>query len=77
MPLRDSRREFNVSYSTILRMDKEVLRNDIPKPKTSSIQGIPVDAKFLESHPRHAGALMSNTLRQVRFLRLQRDPLLR
>ena len=28
-------------------MDKEVLRNDIPKPKTSNIQGIPVDEKFL------------------------------
>ena len=32
-PARFLEGEFSVSYSTILRLDKEVLRNDIPKPQ--------------------------------------------
>ena len=48
-PARFLEREFSVSYSSILRMDKEVLRNDIPEPKMANIQGIPVDEKFLGS----------------------------
>ncbi len=46
-PARSLEDEFHVSYSSILRMDKEVLRNDIPKPKKTNIQGILVDEKFL------------------------------
>ena len=46
-PARFLEDEFHVSYSSILRMDKEVLCNDIPKPKKANIQGILVDEKFL------------------------------
>ncbi len=46
-PARFLEEEFHVSYSTILRMDKEVLRNDIPEPKKANVQGILVDEKFL------------------------------
>lgn len=41
--------EYSVSYSTILRIDKEVLENDIPKPKMADVQGVLVDEKFLGS----------------------------
>ena len=46
-PARFLEEEFHVSYSIILRMDKDVLHNDIPKPKKANIRGILVDEKFL------------------------------
>lgn len=41
--------EYSISYTTILRIDKEVLENDIPKPKMQNVQGVLVDEKFLGS----------------------------
>ena len=41
--------EYSISYSTILRLDKEVLENDIPKPKMTDVQGVLIDEKFLGS----------------------------
>ena len=41
--------EYSISYTTILRIDKEVLENDIPKPKMKNVQGMLVDEKFLGS----------------------------
>ena len=32
--------EYSISYTSILRMDKEVLENDIPKPKFKDVQGV-------------------------------------
>ena len=39
--------EYSICYTTILRIDKEVLENDIPKPKLKDVQGILIDEKFL------------------------------
>lgn len=39
--------EYSISYTTILRIDKEVLENDIPKPKMQNVQGVLIDEKFL------------------------------
>lgn len=39
--------EYSICYTTILRIDKEVLENDIPKPKLENVQGILIDEKFL------------------------------
>ena len=41
--------EYSISYTSILRMDKEVLENDIPKPKFKDVQGVLIDEKFLGS----------------------------
>ena len=41
--------EYSISYTTILRLDKEVLENDIPKPKLKDVQGVLIDEKFLGS----------------------------
>ena len=41
--------EYSISYTTILRIDKEVLENDIPKPKLKNVQGVLIDEKFLGS----------------------------
>ena len=41
--------EYSISYSTILRLDREVLENDIPKPKMTDVQGVLIDEKFLGS----------------------------
>ena len=41
--------EYSIGYTTILRIDKEVLENDIPKPKMKDVQGVLVDEKFLGS----------------------------
>ena len=43
-PARFLEEEFHVSYSTIPRLDKEVLRDD---RKKANVQGILVDEKFL------------------------------
>lgn len=39
--------EYSICYTTILRIDKEVLENDIPKPKMKDVQGVLIDEKFL------------------------------
>ena len=39
--------EYSISYTSILRIDKEVLENDIPKPKLENVQGVLIDEKFL------------------------------
>ena len=39
--------EYAIPYSTILRLDKEVLENDIPKQKLKDVQGVLIDEKFL------------------------------
>ena len=39
--------EYSISYTTILRIDKEVLENDIPKPRLKDVQGVLIDEKFL------------------------------
>ena len=57
-PARFLEDEFSVSYPTILRMDKEVLRNDIPEPKKANIQGILVDEKFLGSSKGYVTMVM-------------------
>ena len=41
--------EYSICYTTILRIDKEVLENEIPKPKMKDVQGILIDEKFLGS----------------------------
>jgi hypothetical protein len=41
--------EYSICYTTILRIDKEVLENEIPKPKMKNVQGILIDEKFLGS----------------------------
>ena len=41
--------EYSICYTTILRIDKEVLENEIPKPKMMNVQGILIDEKFLGS----------------------------
>lgn len=39
--------EYSISYTTILRLDKEVLENDIPKQKLHDVQGVLIDEKYL------------------------------
>ena len=39
--------ENSIFYTTIQRIDKEVLENDIAKPKMQNEQGVLVDEKFL------------------------------
>ena len=41
--------EYSICYTTILRIDKEVLENEIPKPKMKDVQGILIDEMFLGS----------------------------
>jgi transposase len=41
--------EYSICYTTILRIDKEVLENDIPKPKMTDVKGVLIDEKFLGS----------------------------
>ena len=41
--------EYSIGYATILRIDKKVLENDIPKPKLKDVQGLLIDEKFLGS----------------------------
>ena len=41
--------EYAIPYSSIHRLDKEVLENDIPKPKLKDVQGVLIDEKFLGS----------------------------
>lgn len=41
--------EYSICYTTILRIDKEVLENDIPKPKITDVKGVLIDEKFLGS----------------------------
>ena len=72
-PARFLEGEFEVSYSTILRMDKEVLRNDIPKPKTSNIQGILVDEKFLGSKKGYVTMVMDADTGEPLEIAPQRD----
>lgn len=48
-PARFLEDEYSISYTTILRIDNEVLENDIPKPKMQNVQGVLVDEKFLGS----------------------------
>ena len=48
-PARFLEDEYSISYTTILRIDKEVLENDIPNPKMQNVQGVLVDEKFLGS----------------------------
>ena len=40
-------KEYSICYTTILRIDKEVLENDIPKPRLKDVQGVLIDEKFL------------------------------
>lgn len=46
-PARFLQDEYSISYSTILRIDKEVLENDIPKPKMEDVQGVLIDEKYV------------------------------
>ena len=46
-PARFLEDEYSISYTTILRIDKEVLENDIPKPKLADVEGVLIDEKFL------------------------------
>lgn len=39
--------EYTICYTTILRIDKEVLENDIPKPMMKDVQGVLIDEKHL------------------------------
>ena len=39
--------EYSIPYTTILRLDKEVLENDIPKPKMKDVQGVLIDEKYI------------------------------
>ncbi len=39
--------EYSICYTSILRIDKEVLENDIPKPRLKDVQGVLIDEKFL------------------------------
>ena len=41
--------EYSICYTTILRIDKEVLENDIPQPKMRDVQGVLIDEKYLGS----------------------------
>ncbi len=41
--------EYSICYTTILRIDKEVLENDIPQPKMRDVQGVSIDEKYLGS----------------------------
>lgn len=41
--------ENSICYTTILRIDKEVLENDIPQPKMRDVQGVLIDEKYLGS----------------------------
>lgn len=46
-PARFLEEEYKVSYTTILRADKDVLNEDMPKPKQSNVEGILIDEKYL------------------------------
>lgn len=46
-PARFLQDEYSISYSTILRIDKEVLENDIPKPEMEDVQGVLIDEKHV------------------------------
>lgn len=46
-PARFLEAEYFLSYTSILRMDKEVLAHDIPKPKLDEEEGILIDEKHL------------------------------
>lgn len=39
--------EYSIPYSTILRLDRQVLENEIPKPKMKDIQDVLVDEKYV------------------------------
>ena len=39
--------EYSIPYTTILRLDKEVLENDIPKPKMKDVQDVLIDEKYI------------------------------
>ena len=41
--------EYSICYTTILRIDKEVLGNDIPQPSMRDVQGVLIDEKYLGS----------------------------
>lgn len=43
--------EYSICYTSILRIDKEVLEHDIPKLKLKNVQGILIDEKFLGASP--------------------------
>ena len=46
-PARYLQDEYKVAYTTVLRIDKEVLKEDIPKPKNKDVEGILIDEKYL------------------------------
>lgn len=46
-PARYLQDEYKVSYTTVLRLDKEVLKEDIAKPKTRDVESILIDEKYL------------------------------
>ena len=41
--------EYSISCTTILRIDKEVLENDIPYPQLHNVQGVLIDENLLGS----------------------------
>lgn len=46
-PARYLQDEYKVAYTTVLRLDKEVLKEDIPKPKNKDVESILIDEKHV------------------------------